>query len=291
MKLALGTVQFGTEYGITNQSGKTSTDEIEKILEYAKGKINILDTAPSYGTSERILGINNLQGFNVVTKTPHINSNYISQQDIEIVEKCFYQSLQSLNLQSVYGLLIHNSQDMFKKGADKLFGKICELKSQGYIEKIGISVYDQTEIDWLDSLYHFDIIQLPINVFDQRLVKSGTLKKLKNKNIEIHARSIFLQGVLVNETSIVNSKLQGIIPLLNEYFSDLENSNLTRIEGALSYIKTIKEIDQAIVGVNDLKQLKQIYSTYLSIQDKEKHYLDYDKYSCNNENIIDPRKW
>jgi aryl-alcohol dehydrogenase-like predicted oxidoreductase len=291
MKLALGTVQFGIEYGITNQSGKTSLAEVARILEYAKGKINVLDTAPSYGVSERSLGENNLQEFNVITKTPYIENNCIEQRDLEKIEKYFFQSLEYLNTESVYGLLIHNSGDMLKKGAEYLYKKIWDFKKQGYIEKIGISVYNQMEIDLLCNEYSFDIIQIPINVLDQRLVKSGTLKRLKEKNIEIHARSIFLQGVLLNEISTLNSKFNEVIPLLSEYFSDLKKNNLTKIEGALSYINTINEIDRTIVGVNDLKQLDQIYNTYVKIRNEKRFCLDYAKYSCDKEKIIDPRKW
>ncbi|MFT8321442.1 MAG: aldo/keto reductase [Bacillus sp. (in: firmicutes)] len=291
MKLALGTVQFGIDYGVTNKFGKTSSEEVAKILDYAKGKISVIDTAPSYGTSEHILGINMMEGFNVVTKTPHIHQDNITQADIEVVESVFFQSLNTLKLPAVYGLLIHNSNDMFKQGADKLFDKIHELKRQGYIEKIGISVYSQKEIELLTNQYSFDIVQVPLNVFDQRLVKSGTLKRLKEKKIEIHARSIFLQGILLNETSMLTNKFKELTPLLTNYFTDLKNNQLTKVEGALSFIDSIEEIDQAIIGVDNVSQLKQIYRDYEKIQGTKGCCVDFMKYACENENMIDPRKW
>lgn len=291
MNLSLGTVQFGTDYGITNQSGQTPFEEVARILQFAKGKINILDTAPGYGTSEKVLGENRILDFNIVTKTPHIKSETIGLQELEKVENCFFQSLESLKIPSVYGLLIHNPNDMFKEGSDKLFKKISDLKQKGFVKKIGVSVYTQSDIEGLCKKYNFDIVQVPLNVLDQRLVKSGTLKNLKERGIEIHARSIFLQGILLNDISVLDNRFTDIVPILKDYFSELKINEINKVEGALSFINSLKEIDQVIIGVNNLEQLKEIYHSYLKIKSNSNINIDFSKYVCERENIIDPRKW
>lgn len=54
------------------------------------------------------------------------------------------------------------------------------------------------QVDSLLSNFDFDLIQVPFNVFDARLTRDGQLSTLKNKNVEIHTRSAFLQGMLLN---------------------------------------------------------------------------------------------
>ena len=105
-----------------------------------------------------------------------------------------------------------------------------------------MSVYEHSEIDYLFNRYKFDMIQLPINVFDQRLDKNGTLSKLKEANIEIYARSIFLQGVLLTEPSVLHSRFSNIENIFNQYNQDLQKNGLSKLEGALQYINARKEI-------------------------------------------------
>ena len=196
-KLALGTVQWGLNYGISNLKGKTTSNEVKNILEKAqKENIKILDTSPQYGDSEKILGENNLENFDLVTKTEKFSNELISKKDKEFLISTFKKSLFKFSVNSIYGLLIHNVDDIFKEGGNYLIDGLETLKNKKFVEKIGISVYSSEQIDKALNIFKPDIIQAPINIFDQRLIKDGTLKKLKNLNIEVHARSIFLQGLI-----------------------------------------------------------------------------------------------
>ena len=140
-KLALGTVQFGLDYGITNSTGKVQIREVASILEYAKEKnINVLDTASSYGNSEEVLGKIGINHFQIVTKTTSINNG------INKVIESFYQSLKNLNQQKVDGLLIHNIEEVKHEQFDVLFKKLTGLKQQGLIDKIGFLLILQNKL-------------------------------------------------------------------------------------------------------------------------------------------------
>ena len=202
MKLALGTVQFGTNYGIhsvdTKQQEKVNYNEVVDIINYARNHdISLLDTAPSYGNSEKVLGNLNTHNFKIVTKTRHFNQTVITNKEVDLLNDDLGQSLKSLKHESLYGLLVHNVDDLLKPGADKLFNQLMYFRQQGLVSKIGVSVYTEDKIQNIVDKFDIDLIQLPFNIIDRRLIDGGILKMLKKLGIEVHARSIFLQGLLL----------------------------------------------------------------------------------------------
>ena len=185
------------DYGVTNQNGQVTIDTARNILNIAKqSNIRTLDTASLYGNSEQVLGEIGINDYQVITKTTFL------KDDVNEVIVNFYKSLERLNRDKVEGLLIHNIGDIENNQFDTLFSKLNELKKEGLIGKIGFSTYTPVQIDFLLHTFDFDLIQVPFNVFDNRLIEGGQLKRLKNKGIEVHARSLFLQGVLLDCDSL-----------------------------------------------------------------------------------------
>jgi len=285
-KIGLGTVQWGQEYGISNKEGQTSPSEVEKILTVARlNNIKILDTAHDYGQSELILGKNDLKEFNLITKTRNFNENQISQIHQKRLISNFKDSINKLVLKNVYGLLIHDVNDLFKPGGENLIKGLNFLKENGFVKKIGISIYDSNQIKLAMKLFKPDIIQIPINIFDQRLIKDGTLKMLADLNIEVHARSIFLQGLFfINEKNLPNYFLpwKNKIRDWHHYCNQIE---ATPLEAALSFILSLPEIKRCIVGVNNSLQLLEVLEA-----SKKSIFLQKD-FSSLDENLINPKNW
>ena len=278
MKVALGTVQFGLDYGVTNQDGQVTIEEVESILDFAKvNGIDTLDTASRYGNSEQVLGDAGVDGYQIVTKTVSLKN------DVNGVIKGFYQSLENLNQKAVDGLLIHDINEVNDKEFNGLFERLDELKQQGLVNKIGFSTYVPEQVDFLLENFDFDIIQLPLNVFDNRLIQGGQLKALKDRNIEVHARSIFLQGVLLNFDN-----LSGNFSIWKEQFDTYQamvnDRGLSLLEYALNFVLNIKEIDKVLVGVNSEQQLREI------IQSAKKEGKS-SAYPINDINLLNPSLW
>lgn len=277
-KLALGTVQFGLDYGVTNQKGQVTIDEVKSILDFAKDNgINTLDTASGYGDSERVLGRVGGNDFRIITKTISINNG------INKVVDGFYQSLEALNKKKIEGLLIHNISDIENKQFNTLFDKLNKLKKEGLIKKIGFSTYTPSQIDFLLSNFDFDLIQLPFNVFDTRLIEGGQLQALKDKNIEIHARSVFLQGVLLDFDNL-SDYFSTWKSQFDEYHAMVKESRLSLLEYALNFALDIKEIDKVLVGVNSENQLREIISSV-----KEQTVLS--AYPIHDKDLLNPSNW
>lgn len=294
MKIGIGTAQFGLDYGISNREGKTSFNEAKNILKLATQEgVKIIDTASAYGDSEQIIGniLSQMEhNFSIVTKTPHFKNLIINNEDVTFLEETFYNSLTKLKQDSIYGLLIHNADDLLKPNAELLMNKLLELKYNNKIEKIGVSVYNSEQIDAIIDKYPIDLIQLPINVFDQRLIQSGHLTKLKDKGIEIHARSIFLQGLLLMDINTIPVSLKLIYEHLNKYHHFLSINAVSPLQFCIDFIKQISEIDIMICGINNYQQLKEIIES-----EKKSHIaiksIEYEQFALDDNKILNPSNW
>jgi len=278
MKLALGTAQFGLNYGVTNQNGQVAIEEVKSILNFAKDNgIDTLDTASGYGNSEQVLGKVGVDDCQIITKTASLKNG------INGVIKGFYQSLESLNKKAVEGLLIHDINEVSGKEFNDLFRKLNELKQQGLVNKIGFSTYTPEQVDFLLENFDFDIVQLPFNVFDNRLIQGGQLKALKNRGIEVHARSVFLQGVLLDFNSLSNYFLKWN-GQFDAYQAIVKDSGLSLLEYSLNFVLNNKEIDKVLVGVNSKGQLKEIVQSV-------KSQSNINAYTVNDVNLLNPSLW
>jgi len=289
-RIALGSAQFGLPYGISNNEGQTSISEVEGILKLCwKRGINLIDTASLYGNSEKNLG-KTMGGHNwkIVTKTPKIDEKKINNKHASLLIKTLRQSLFHLQRDNIYGLLIHDCNDLFKTGGSLLFNAMKSMKTEGLINKIGVSVYNPNQLKKILQNYCFDIVQLPINLFDQRFLESGMLTKLREVNIEIHVRSVFLQGLLLMESNNIPDYFLPIMPKFRELDCFLNESNIDRVNFLLSFVLGIKNVDYIIVGVNSLAQMKDLTEKPLVQIAKN---VDYKKFAIQDEKFINPSNW
>ena len=202
---------------------------------------------------------------------------------VDEVIKHFQQSLTFLNKSSVNGLLIHNINEIEHKNFNTLFKELTELKRQGLVNKIGFSIYTPEQVDFLLKNFDFDLIQVPFNIFDNRLIQGGQLQALNNKGIEVHARSVFLQGVLLDFNNLSNY----FSPWKKEfsiYQETVKDNGLSLLECALNFVLNIREIDKVLVGVNSERQLKEIIQAV-------KRRSNLSAYPINDINLLNPSLW
>lgn len=290
-KIGLGTAQWGMLYGITNISGKPNSEEISEMLSCAHQRgISIIDTACSYGEAEEILGKERVAslGFKVVTKALPLSVSRMSRDDVALVSSAFDESLKRLQTGSVYGLLVHNVNNLLSDGGERLWAALKEFKACGHIEKIGVSVYHPQQLDNITSRYEIDIVQFPYNIYDQRFAQTGWLQKLKMSGIETHARSAFLQGLIFMNPENMPDYFSAIRMRQAKLHNELSKSGLSPLDGCLSFCLNQPHIDKIIVGCETLGQLTQI----VRIAEKSPSSLpDLEPYSINDEKLIDPSKW
>lgn len=285
MKLAIGTAQFGNKYGIANSTGKIEHSEQKKILDFCNTNgISMLDTAIAYGDSEKCLGRYGVKKFDVVTK---IKIDDTVEDIKSFIETSIEKSLNNLKLPSIYGLLLHNSNHINNSKGEMIFKTLENLKSLGVIKKIGISIYSPNEIETILQKFNFDIIQAPLNIFDKRMEKSGWLRKLKQKGIETHIRSIFLQGLLLLSKNEIPNEFNMWKNIFDQWYAYFDNNpDLNALKVCIGFIKKINNIDKIVIGVDSVNQLKEIIDFY-----NEKNEIIIPKFECDDERLLNPSKW
>jgi aryl-alcohol dehydrogenase-like predicted oxidoreductase len=285
MKLALGTVQFGSSYGIANRQGQVTENEVAKILEYAKGSnINTLDTAIGYGDSEQCLGRVGVNNWKIITKLPEIPQGC---KDINAwINNEFYESLKRLNVNCIKGLMLHKPMQLLESIGQEIWSTLQGLKQSGLVEKVGFSIYEPKEIEQIWEDFQPDIIQAPFNILDQRLKTSGWLEKLHYNGVEVHVRSIFLQGLLLMKKEDRPEKFNLWNTIWQEWDSWLEEVKISALEASLGFVNNESMLDRSVVGVDSLKQLKEIIACpELQIKDIPTEI------TTTDQNLINPVNW
>ena len=284
MKLGLGTAQFGLNYGIANKSGKVSDNNLHSILSQAKlNNISKIDTAWAYGDSEERLGESDLIGdFKIVTKIPlEIIHTGLS------VKHYVNESLSRLGVKKIYSIMFHNPQIVFNEKGTEYFKELHSLKEQGIIEKVGVSVYTLDELERILEKYSIDIIQIPMSPFDQEFL--GALKLLKRLNIEVHIRSIFLQGLYFIPTAQLDPFFNPVINKINEYIKIKNNLRITTQDFVLGFFKQYQDyIDNILIAVDNIEQLNDNIGYFNNIKDID---IDYSVFDFEDNKYRKPNNW
>ena len=280
-RFVLGTAQFGMDYGITNLSGRPQKDQVFKILELAwREGVRHFDTAPGYD-SEALLGeFIVTHGLNnevvVLTKLPKIDKRNCQS----FINASLESSLQKLGCK-IDVLFFHHVPDSDLLLKDSEFFKT--LLEQNSVNQLGVSVYDPIEVKSLTKCELELAFQFPFNLLDRRF---SALKMLKGSR---YARSIFLQGLLASGNCLRTTAPQELIKLQKQYHTLLQDHRLNAIATAISFVKESASVDYFLVGVNDVKQLKEILN---SINEPATSYKFIEPLMTKfQEKWIDPRKW
>jgi len=283
MKLAIGTAQFGMPYGISNKSGQTSQLEAKKILNMAfEGRVDTLDTAVAYGDSELTLGQVGVAEWNVISKIPPMPSASINGFDWVI--KHIKASLSNLKIDKLNAVLLHAPEQLLSSDGKEIIQAMEEAKLLGLVKKIGYSIYSPKLLSSLLEVFKPDIVQLPLNIFDQRVINTGWLAKMIEMDIEIHARSIFLQGLLLMNPAQRPTYFNKWDKLFKNWDSMVAGKNA--LETCFSFVKSIDGISRVVVGVESQAQLSQLLFAWRKAAPMSAPQL-----SCEDEALINPFNW
>lgn len=284
-KFILGTVQMGLNYGINNRDGKIAQEESLGILEYAfDNGIKILDSAEAYGNAHEIIGTFHRsrpsKTFEIITKLP-------TQIDIKITD-CVNLYLKQLQVNHLHALLFHSFSSY--KNNIKNFDELLELKAFNKIKNIGVSVYTNEEIEEVILNDDVDIIQLPFNLLDNSNLRGKILEKAKAKGKTIHTRSALLQGLFFMDIYADNNTVKS---LKNELLQLSNISSVNKIsiaQLALSYCLQQKTIDNVLIGVDSIQQLKYNLKSVNHIIENET-ILEINKIKVEDINLLNPSLW
>jgi aryl-alcohol dehydrogenase-like predicted oxidoreductase len=284
-KIALGTVQFGLPYGVANAGGQPTMEQVREVIEAARQVgVDTIDTAINYGTSEAVLGKVGVSDFRVISKLPPCPD---SERDIENwVHESLNSSLQRLGISSFYGILLHRPQDLNGPRGHLIYRALQTAVERGLIEKTGISVYRPEDLAEFLPRFEFGLIQAPLNVFDRRLHESGWLDRLNQAGIEVHVRSVFLQGLLLMDAEKRPAFFKPWQGVWDKWDRWLETSKVTPLDACLAFVRSIPGVSRIVAGVVDSAQLHELCA------DNALRIDDFPEFGVGpDDELINPAKW
>ena len=283
-KIILGTAQFGMDYGINNTSGKISKLEAFDILNYAfSNGVKELDTASSYGDSEKIIG----EYLNCYRKNRFIITTKISDINVSL-EKQVYNSLENLKIEKIDKLLFHSYSvyEYFKKEV-----KDFNFNFKGVLfDELGVSIYTNGEIENLLNDPYIDRIQSPFNILDNYNKRGSCFERFNLSGKKVDVRSVFLQGIFFKKMSNLEPNLMPLKKYLN-FIRELSNEFSIDINSiAFGYLNSYDLIDRIIFGVDSLEQLKKNLKSF-SIKLPEELFKKINSIKVKEEKLLNPSKW
>jgi len=284
-RLALGTAQLGVAYGVANQTGQVALSEAIRIVDLAReAGVDTLDTAISYGDSESRLGAVGVGGLRVVSKLPAAPNLLPSAHGW--AHSAVEESLLRLRVPALYGLLLHRAGDLLGPHGEELYKAMQSLKEHRLVTKIGVSVYDPDELTSLVARFPMDLVQVPFNIVDRRLATSGWLSRLKERGVEIHVRSVFLQGLLLMPGSKRPSSFRRWQPLWHAWDGWLAETGASPLRACLGFALSHSGVDRIVVGIDTVEQLSQVLAAAVSSDVKPPSEL-----SSEDPDLVNPSRW
>jgi len=279
-KIILGTANFNTNYGILKN--KVSKSKIKSVLDFAKKKkINFLDTSRDYKFSN-IKYLSKKKNFFKIYKKIDLDDNFFSKGDLEKnLSSYLFGNSKDVKL-SCYAVTLRKPIKFFSPKGKKIINFLHRLKKNNKIKKIGISIYSVKKLEKIIKQFKIDYIQLPYNILNVAIFKK-VKKIIKRKKIEIHLRSIFLQGLLLKNKDQIPKKLNKLKKHLSKIEKIIKINKLNKISACINHALNCKP-DKIILGVNSKKQLDDI----LKIKIKKFSIV---KLNVIEKKLIDPLHW
>ena len=284
-QLCLGTVQFGLPYGITNPSGQVPEAEVRRILKLAaESGIELLDTAQAYGSAETVLG-----SCWPTNKPKRLISKLPAKAPQRHWETNLLKSLKRLKAKKLDAFLLHRAADLLEPYGSDLLEWLESVRERGLIERIGVSIYEAEELEGL-PLERLQLVQLPLSIYNQGLIRNGQVDRLNNLGIAVHIRSVLLQGLLLQTPDQWPNHLSAEFrDHHTRWLNSLAEDGHSPLAGALSFARSCKGVEAVLVGVLTSKELTQIVQAWKLIENSSTDALL--DWAWENVMDLDPRRW
>ena len=274
-------------YGLFSESTRINDEQLAKIFSVAKQHgIKHVDTSVMYGDAETRLGGLHLQNMRVTSKVWAPTTREETQK-IDF----FFQiekTLKRLKVRKIHAVLIHNAHEIEPELVAILIAKLRLLQEKNVVKKIGVSCYEAEQAIQIIQAVNIDILQVPGNIFDRRLVNSGLLALCNKREIEVHVRSIFLGGLLMRPTNQLPTIFNQWKQLLKHWQDWLSHEKITQLQANMAFARYLLEegASQIIVGISSAEELLSI------IQSKDLLLSDWPASLVSEDRkLINPYNW
>ena len=299
-ELIIGSVQLGLAYGVANRTGKPDRQTALRLVRRAADAgVGGFDTARAYGESEDRLG-EALKGRRVPTITKlsplsELPPDAPAEAVIAAVDGSIARSLGALQRDRLDCLLLHRAAHL---GAfdGQVWRRLEHYLARGTIGSLGVSVQSPAEAH--AALAHPNVrhIQLPFNIFDWRWAEAKIIAAIRSKpSVTVHARSIFLQGVLTSGDPSVWPRVEGVdspalISWLKACATKFGRQSVADL--CLAYVRGQDWIDGVVIGMETEEQLETnlALSTRAPLASQDCAAIEASRARVP-EQLLDPARW
>lgn len=284
-RLALGTAQFGLTYGVANSAGQVVGSSVAEILARAAAAgVDTLDTAVAYGESESVLGRAGVSGWRVISKLPSLPPDI---RDVrQWIDSQLSGSLERLRVATLDALMLHRPSDLLGPRGREFQDSLAAARTRGIVGAVGVSIYDPEELDSLWPAWRPEIVQAPLNVLDRRLISSGWLAKLAAHGVRVHARSVFLQGLLVMPAERRPAWFAPWTELLDRWLEWCAQQSVSPQHAALGFVDAQTEVERYVIGVDSPAQLEELLALAPALAQ-----LPPDDLCSSDRTLLEPSRW
>lgn len=287
-RFALGTAQFGLPYGVASTGRPLARETVAEVLRVAWAEgVDLLDTAAAYGEAERVIGeLRPPQApFRIVSKI-----GAPAEPGVPSPAEAVQASLRRLRVKALDALLVHHAAHLLAPGGEQLFTGLQRLRGEGLLGRIGVSVYDSATLQAVLERFPVEIVQLPLNLLDQRFAQDGSLAELARRGIEVHTRSAFLQGVLLTDASKLPPRFAGARGRIDAFHTACRAAGISRSAGALGFVAGCPGVSRIVIGVDSAAQLRENLAAFSAAAAARWQPRPGD-YAVADPRVIDPRTW
>ena len=278
-KVILGVTQFGLNYGILNQHNSNKKKKLRQILNFSKKKgINSIYSSKYYGNANKFLATENLDYFKL----------YIKFKSQDLLKKNFLEDFEKMKKKLKKNnliLMLDRFENLKNRERLKIYNILLDLKKDKKINRFGYSIYSFKNLKKICHQFKPNILQCPYNVIDRRLEEKKLLQFLKINKIEVHVRSIFLQGLLILHYSKHPRKFLNWKKIFKKFDDQIQHYKISNLDWCLNFIEKNKYINKILLGVDNIDQLREICSF------KNNGKIKFPKMYVKDEKLINPSKW
>jgi len=284
-QLILGTAQFGSGYGITNNRRRIDDQTVIEIVDMALARgISLFDTATDYGDSQDRLGALAEQS----TKARFITKFSLAETgEPPTAESLYEESMRRLGVEKLAGLLFHKVADLSDERSLLAFDVVRRARDAGIIDRVGVSIYDKSDLNGvLTAFPDIDILQIPCSIVDRRLLDDDDVHALSARGVEIHVRSVFLQGLLLADPSAFDERFVALSPVVDSLRSHAMETGVELLELLLSFVRDCPIVDAVLVGATSVAEIGAIADAWGAPSGAL-----FEMVPALPLEVIDPRRW
>ena len=198
-------------------------------------------------------------------------------------------SFQRLGVHGLDGLLLHAPTDLRKPGGHYLEAWLLELRDRGLVQRIGVSIYTAEDLEGLNPKL-LNLVQLPLSLFDQRLLQNGTIARLRTQGTAIHARSLFLQGLLLTPAAQWPSWVSPEVRAHQQALEALaEQRDCSLIDLALGFARQQADVEAVVLGVCSVPEFMELQVAWTGTSPWREG--EWQGWALSDHVFLDPRRW